>query len=71
MTRLPLILICLTALAACGADGEPEQPRPNDGGTGVRVSGDAIVGISVSSSGTRSYGAVTLSQGPFTLGLGF
>ena len=70
MTRLfPVALVLL--LAACGADGEPEQPAPKDGGTGVRVSGDARVGISVSQSGTRASGALTLGSGPVTIGIGF
>ncbi len=71
MKRFALCGVMLVALAACGADGEPEQPAPSDGGTGVRVSGDVRVGISVSQSGSRGYGWVSLNNGPFTLGLGF
>ena len=66
-----LAILCLLALAACGADGEPEQPAPTDGRPGVPVTGDATAGISVGASGTRGYGFVTVTQGPFTLGLGF
>ncbi|SFD64651.1 argininosuccinate lyase [Roseivivax sediminis] len=35
------------ALAACGADGEPERPEPRETGPGVRfdVSGSAGIGV--------------------------
>ena len=62
--------LCLT-LAACGANGEPGQPEPQDGSPGVRVSGDARVGISVSQSGVRPHGQVALGRGPVWLNVGF
>ena len=47
---LTMLGLALT-LAACGADGEPVPPAPKSEpatGTGIRVSGNARVGISVS-----------------------
>lgn len=45
LTALGLALV----LAACGADGEPQPPAPKPvAGTGLRVSGTARVGVSVS-----------------------
>lgn len=41
-TRL-LALLCLAALAACGADGPPE---PRAGTTGLSVTGEAKIGVS-------------------------
>ena len=43
MTRCALILAAL-ALAACGADGEP-QPPASKSKTGVTVSGDVQFGL--------------------------
>lgn len=40
-----LALMALTALAACGVDGEPVAPKAK---AGVSVSGDARVGLSYS-----------------------
>jgi len=34
----PVAVLCLLALAACGADAPPEKP-------GVKVSGEARVGV--------------------------
>ena len=66
MMRMPFaIVLCLT-LAACGANGEPEQP-----GDGPRVTGDARIGVSVSQSGVRPSAAVSLGQGPVRLTVGF
>jgi hypothetical protein len=65
MTRYAAILGIL-ALAACGANGEPEQP-----GNGPKVTGDARVGVSVSQSGVRPSAAVSLGQGPVRLTVGF
>jgi len=71
MPRGTALFLSLALLAACGVDGEPQQPEPTDGQPGVRVSGDARVGIAVGQSGTRGYGAVTLNNGPVTLSVGF
>ena len=65
------LVISLALLAACGADGEPEQPAPSDGRDEVRVTGDATVGISVGASGTQAYGGVGLGRGPVSVWLGF
>ena len=51
-------LLALTALAACGADGEPIQPSLN-------------ANVGVSGSGVHVGGGVGLSKGPFGLSLGF
>ena len=42
--RGALVLLSLLALAACGADGEPEPVGARPGG-GVTVSGTASVGV--------------------------
>ncbi len=42
MTRfLPILLL---ALAACGADGEPETPAPKEP-TGVTITGTVKIGV--------------------------
>lgn len=41
MIRISLCLLLATALAACGADGEPTPPADN----GVSVSGMVKVGV--------------------------
>ncbi|MEJ6390996.1 hypothetical protein [Gymnodinialimonas ulvae] len=51
MTRATMILtaMALLALAACGADGEPERPTRAEMpamATGVSVSGTVSVGVS-------------------------
>ncbi len=71
MTRMIAACMLVIALAACGANGEPQQPEPQDGSTGVRVSGDARVGISVSQSGVRPHGQVAVGRGPVWLNVGF
>ncbi len=71
MKRVFLLGLILPVLAACGADGEPEQPASDDGREDVRVTGDATVGISVGSSGTQAYGGVGLGTGPVSIWLGF
>ena len=63
--------LCAFALAACGVDGEPQQPAPDGGTSSVPVTGSATVGMSVGSSDTRGYGAVGLSNGPVSLIVGF
>ncbi|MDA0963350.1 MAG: hypothetical protein O2898_10600 [Proteobacteria bacterium] len=71
MTRMIAACMLVIGLAACGANGEPGQPAPEDGSTGVRVSGDARVGISVSQSGVTPHGQVALGRGPVWLNVGF
>ncbi|MFV0512036.1 MAG: hypothetical protein ACK5MY_00125 [Jhaorihella sp.] len=45
---IPILALSL-ALAGCGADGEPQPPAPKQtAAPGLRVSGTARVGISVS-----------------------
>jgi hypothetical protein len=56
MKRL-IAMISLLALAACGADGEPEKPQVN--GT-----------VTLSSSGVSAGTSVSVGRGPFRLGLG-
>jgi len=57
-TRM-LALVALTALAGCGADGEPVQPTMN-------------AGIGVSSNGNVNVrGGVGLHQGPVSVFFGF
>lgn len=52
MTRALGALGLALILAACGADGEPQPPAPKpDSASGLRVSGTARVGISVSRGG--------------------
>ncbi len=53
-----LALLAFTALAACGADGEPVQPSLN-------------ANVGVSGNGPNVGGAVGLHRGPFNLYLGF
>ena len=55
---LARILVVLSALAACGADGEPVQPTMN-------------AGLTVGAGGVRVGGGVGVSQGPISLMLGF
>ena len=55
---LARILVVLSALAACGADGEPVQPT-------------MTAGLTVGSGGVRVGGGVGVSQGPISLMLGF
>ena len=71
MTRGLGALALILTLAACGADGEPQQPLPEDGSTGVRITGDARVGMSVSQSGVRPHASVALGRGPVWLQVGF
>ena len=40
MIRLPLFLITLALLSACGADGAPTPPA-----TGITISGSAEMGV--------------------------
>ena len=35
-----ILIACLTALAACGADGEPEPVEP-----GISITGQAKIGV--------------------------
>ena len=65
------MLLSVLLLAACGVDGEPQQPEPTDGQRAVQVTGDARVGMSVGQSGTRGFGSVSLHNGPVTLSVGF
>jgi hypothetical protein len=58
-TARVLAIIALTALAGCGADGEPVQPSLN---AGVGVSSDGSVNVR---------GGVGLSQGPVSIFFGF
>jgi hypothetical protein len=51
-------LFLLSALTACGADGEPVQPTMN-------------AGLSVGTGGVRVGGGVGVSQGPVSLFFGF
>lgn len=54
MSRIFTVLGLALALAGCGVDGEPIRPEPKQAtGSGVRVSGTARVGISVSRSGVN------------------
>lgn len=53
-----LAVMALTALAACGVDGEPVQPTLN-------------AGVGVSSSGVNTYGGVGLHRGPVSVFFGF
>lgn len=65
------LLVASFALAACGVDGEPQQPSVPSGEQGVPVTGSATVGMAVGSSGARGYGGVAVSNGPISLFLGF
>ncbi len=58
MKRIAAILLMLTALSACGADGEPVQPSLN-----------AHVGLS--SNGVYAAGGIGLHKGPVSLYMGF
>ena len=40
----PLVLIALLALAACGADGEPE-PKAKPANSGVQIGGEIGIGV--------------------------
>lgn len=71
MRRLAFVTLCVFGLAACGVDGEPQQPVSEDGTQSVPVTGTATVGMSVGSSGTRGYGAVGLANGPVSVIIGF
>jgi len=51
------LILALTILSACGADGEPEQPTM-----------DVTLGMS---SGGYTYGGVGVHQGPVSLYVGF
>lgn len=77
MTRYAALMILPFVLSACGADGEPEPvtaPRPaavEPAPAPLQVSGTARVGVSISTSGVHPRAGVALTQGPWTLGLGF
>ena len=45
MTRLSVALLSLGLLAACGADGPPEPPTRAAQQDGIRMSGEARIGI--------------------------
>jgi hypothetical protein len=57
MRKLFMALATLTALSACGADGEPVQPSLN-------------AGIGVSNSGVHVGGSVGVRKGPLGIYLG-
>ncbi|WP_174234478.1 hypothetical protein [Sulfitobacter sp. SK012] len=57
MKRLSLLLV-LTALSACGVDGEPVRPTV-DGA------------VTLSNSGVRVGGVLGINKGPLSVGLGF
>ncbi|MGR3549894.1 argininosuccinate lyase [Pseudooceanicola sp.] len=44
MMRLSLIAALLGLLVACGVDGKPEAPEPEERPVGVTVTGRAAVG---------------------------
>ncbi len=71
MKPIYALLIATCGLAACGVDGEPQQPVSQDGTPGVPVNGNAVAGMSVGSSGVRGYGTVGLTRGAVSLTLGF
>jgi hypothetical protein len=58
MKSLTLPILALLALAACGAGGAPMRP------TGA-------VGVGVGTGGAFTTGSVGLTDGTFSLGLGF
>lgn len=45
MTRLSASLLVLVLMAACGADGPPEPPTRAVQQDGIRMSGEARIGI--------------------------
>lgn len=53
----PLLILALLALAACGADGEPIRPETRST-------------VTLSNKGVGMSTAVTVRQGPFTMGVG-
>jgi len=61
MTRV-LALCAFAALAACGIDGEPEQPTRID---------TVNIGVAGGSSGVYDYGGVGVSNGPLSIFIGF
>lgn len=63
MKHWAVLGVMALVLAGCGADGEPERPDPPAKPT-------TNVGVSLSTSGYASVG-VSVTQGPFTLGMGF
>ncbi len=71
MTRIYSFFIAICLLAACGVDGEPQQPAAQEGQQGVPVSGTATVGMSVGQSGVRGYGALGVQGGPISLIFGY
>jgi hypothetical protein len=58
MLKWIAFVLCLGALAACGADGEPVQPTLN-------------AGVSVGTSGVHVGGGVGVNAGPLSILLGF
>jgi uncharacterized lipoprotein len=49
MMRLVVLILFagfVALVAACGVDGEPEQPEPKPAKTGITVTGSAAVGVS-------------------------
>lgn len=56
MIRTAILLGLMLGLGACGADGEPQPPAPKaTSASGIRVSGSARVGVSVSQSIVKPY----------------
>ncbi|PZX16605.1 hypothetical protein LX81_01977 [Palleronia aestuarii] len=44
--RITVILLCLAALAGCGANGAPERPGPGIAdGPNIDISGTASIGV--------------------------
>ena len=71
MTRIYGLFIAICLLAACGVDGEPQQPAAQEGLQGVPVSGNATAGMSVGRTGVRGYGALGVRRGPISVVFGY
>ena len=58
MKQACTLIACVLVLAACGVDGDPIQPTPDDGTQSVPVTGTATDGMTVGTTGKRGYGGV-------------
>lgn len=57
MTRIAMLLICLSSLTACGVDGEPVTPAVN-------------AGVSINNSGVHPHANVGVNKGPVSVNIG-
>jgi len=64
MNRTIALCLVTLSLAACGVDGDPEQPTPTDGRPDVTVSGSADAGMRIDVGDLQRYDAAPPERQP-------